>query len=100
MTIVANILPDHHIEVMLFLRRTMNSPTIGEWSDQEYDVIDGVALVGRILRSQFAPSDRPWLWVITGRPSGDGDNRGYATSLATAMSELTSQWETVGPAGA
>jgi hypothetical protein len=84
---------------MLVLRRTMKSPTSGEWSDQEFDVFDGDALVGHILRSQAASSDRPWLWTIAGRTPDAADNRGYAKSLEAAMSELTLRWETAGPDG-
>jgi hypothetical protein len=78
---------------MLVLRRTMNTSTIGEWSDQEFDVFDDDAVVGRILRSQIAFSDRPWLWIITGRSSGDVESRGYAKDLDGARSELTARWE-------
>lgn len=78
----------------------MDGSTSGEWSDQEFNVFDGGVLVGRILRSQSASSDRPWLWTITGWPSGDADSRGYAKNLETALSELTSQWESAGPAAA
>lgn len=75
----------------------MNSPTSGEWSDQEFDVFDGDTLVGHILRSQAASVDRAWLWTITRRPPVGAGERGYAKSLDAAMSELSSQWETSGP---
>ena len=88
----------HHTVGMLVLRRTMNSPTSGEWSDQEFDVFDGDALVGHILRSHSASSDRPWLWTITGRLPGSADDRGYAESLEAAMSGLASQWKAAGAA--
>lgn len=77
----------------------MRSPTSGEWSDQEFDVFDGDALVGHILRSQAASADRPWLWTITSRPPAGAGNRGYAKSLDAAMSDLTSQWEAANQAG-
>jgi hypothetical protein len=71
----------------------MISSTSGEWSDQEFDVFDGDVLVGRILRSHIASSDRPWLWTITGRSSDNVEDRGYARNLEGAMSELTARWE-------
>jgi hypothetical protein len=71
----------------------MNTSTTGEWSDQEFDVFDDDAVVGRILRSHIAFSDRPWLWIITGRSSGDAERRGYAKDLDSARSELTARWE-------
>jgi hypothetical protein len=76
----------------------MQSPTSGEWSDQEFDVFDGDALVGHILRSHAASVDRPWLWTITCRPPRGAENHGYAKSLDAAMSELTSQWVAADPA--
>ena len=91
---LANARPDHHISYMLVLRRTMNTSTRGEWSDQEFDVFDDDLLIGRILRSQITFSDRPWLWIITGRSSGDVESRGYAKDLDGARSELTARWET------
>lgn len=78
----------------------MDGSTIGEWSDQEFNVFDGDALVGRILRSQVASSDSPWLWTIVGSPSDNACNRGYSKNLETALSEMTSQWETGSPAAA
>jgi len=96
--VLANISSGQHTKLMLVLRRTMNSPTSGEWSDQEFDVFDEDALVGRILRSHAASSDRPWLWMIIGRSPDGVENRGYATSLEVAMSELTSRWEAPDPA--
>jgi hypothetical protein len=32
----------------------------------DYDVLDGERRVGRIFRSSSAPTDRPWMWTITG----------------------------------
>ena len=69
------------------------------WSHQEFAVFDGDVLVGRILRSQSASPDRPWLWAITSRPPGGADQQGYARSLEAALAELTSQWEAAGSAG-
>ena len=86
----------HHTEPMLVLRRTMKSSTSGEWSDQEFDVFDNDTLVGHILRSHSASADRPWLWTITSRHSGSAESRGFAKSLESAMSALTSQWESIG----
>lgn len=77
----------------------MDSPTLGEWSDQEFDVFEGDALVGHILRSHAASADRPWLWTISGKRGSGMTDRGYAESLDDAMAGLTSRWEGAGPAG-
>ena len=71
----------------------MSTSTSGEWSDQEFDVFDDDAVVGRILRSHIAFSDRPWLWIINGRSPNDFEKRGYAKNLEGARSELTARWE-------
>ena len=91
--------PDHHIGPMLGLKRRMTSATSGEWSDEEFDVFDDDTFVGRILRSQAASPDHPWLWTIDGRLPRGACNRGYAESLEAAMTGLSSQWETAGVAG-
>jgi hypothetical protein len=89
--------PEHHIGSMLVLRRKMTSDTSGEWSDEEFDVFNDGALVGRILRSPAASSDRPWLCTINRQLSGGPRGRGYAEDLEAAMAELSSQWEATGP---
>ena len=78
---------------MLVLRRTMNTSTSGEWSDQEFDVFDDDLFIGRILRSQITFSDRPWLWIINGRSPNDVEKQGYAKTLEGARSDLTARWE-------
>lgn len=85
--------PTHHIGSMLVLRRRMISATSGEWSNEEFDVFNDGVLVGRILRSPAASSDRPWLWMINRKSSGDPRNRGSAEGLETAFARLSSQWE-------
>lgn len=90
---LANTPTEHHIGFMLLLKRTMTSATTGEWSDQEFDVFDDDVFVGRILRSQAAPFERPWLWTINSRLPTGTSARGYAGSLETAVAEVRSRWE-------
>lgn len=83
---------------MLLLKRRMTSDTSGEWSDREFDVFDQDLLIGRILRSQLASLDRPWLWAVTvPHPSG-ADVRGHAENLEAAMAEVKLQYEATSPA--
>jgi hypothetical protein len=40
----------------------------GEWSADEYDVLEGNRRVGRIVLTAQGPQGMPWLWEITARP--------------------------------
>jgi hypothetical protein len=91
--------PAHHIDLMLVLRRKMTSDTSGEWSDEEFDVLNDGALVGRILRSPAASSDRPWRWTINKQLCGGARNRGDGESLEVAMAGLSLRWEASGQSG-
>ncbi len=96
---LAGMAPQHHIGRMLGLKRRTTSATSGEWSDEEFDVFDDGAPVGRILRSHAASPDHPWLWTIDRRLPRGAPNRGYAESLEAAMARLSSQWKAAGPPG-
>jgi len=85
---------------MLGLKRRTTSATSGEWSDEEFDVFDDDTFIGRILRSQSASPDHPWLWTIASRRPRGARSRGRAESLEAAMAGLSSQWESAGLAGA
>ena len=37
----------------------------GEWSADEYDVLEGNRRVGRIVLTAQGPQGMPWLWEIT-----------------------------------
>jgi hypothetical protein len=92
-------MPTYHIGSMLVFRRRVISATSGEWSDEEFDVFNDDAIVGRILRSPAASADRPWRWTINEQLCGGAHNRGDGESLEAAMAGLSSQWEAFGPSG-
>ena len=48
----------------LVLKRASASRSSGEWSDDDYDVLAGGVVVGRILKSAAAPVGMPWLWTL------------------------------------
>jgi len=48
----------------LLLKRASTSRSSGEWSDDDYDVLAGGVVVGRILKSAAAPVGMPWLWTL------------------------------------
>jgi hypothetical protein len=37
---------------------------IGEWSEDDYDVLASGAVVGRIMKVHAAPEGSPWLWTL------------------------------------
>jgi hypothetical protein len=63
----------------------------GEWSADEYDVLEGNRRVGRIALTAQGPQGMPWLWEITARPEST-QNRGYAVSCEQAMREFKARW--------
>jgi hypothetical protein len=42
----------------------VSKPPIGEWSDDDYDVLAGGVVVGRIMRAAASPEGTPWLWTL------------------------------------
>lgn len=75
---------------LLSLIRATRTPD-GEWSSDDYDVMEGNRAIGRITLSSRAPEGKPWLWAITARPDSP-QNRGYAVSREQALLELNARW--------
>jgi hypothetical protein len=50
--------------VSLILKRASASCPSGEWNDDDYDVLAGGAVVGRIMKASAAPVGAPWLWTL------------------------------------
>jgi hypothetical protein len=76
----------------LILRRASASRPSGQWSDDDFDVLEGGAVFGRIFKVPVAPPDRPWMWA-----SGhNGDIRraahGYAATREAAMAAFAKSW--------
>jgi hypothetical protein len=76
----------------LILKRGSTSRSSGTWGDDDYDVLEGGVVVGRIMLSLGAPQDRPWMWA-----SGhNGDIRraahGYEPTREAAMGAFAKSW--------
>jgi hypothetical protein len=74
------------------LKRGSTSRSSGTWGDDDYDVLEGGVVVGRIMLSPGAPQDRPWMWA-----SGhNGDIRraahGYEATREAAMEAFAKSW--------
>jgi hypothetical protein len=51
-------------ETSLILKRASASRSSGQWSDDDYDVLEDGVVVGRIFfLDAAAPPDRPWMWA-------------------------------------
>jgi hypothetical protein len=46
--------------VQLILKPASASRSSGQWSDDDYDVLENGVVVGRICKEHAAPPDRPW----------------------------------------
>jgi hypothetical protein len=45
----------------LILKRAATSRPSGQWSDDDFDVLEDGVVVGRISKEQAAPQGRPWM---------------------------------------
>jgi hypothetical protein len=77
----------------LVLKRASASRSSGEWSDDDYDVLAGGVVVGRILKSAAAPVEMPWLWTLA---YGHHEDRtpiyGYEPTREAAMAAFAKSW--------
>jgi hypothetical protein len=47
----------------LILKRASRSRPPSQWRDDDYDVLEGGVVVGRIFTSPATPQDRQWMWA-------------------------------------
>jgi hypothetical protein len=82
---------------VLVLKRASASRSSGEWNDDDYDVLSGDAVVGRIYEDTTVGNpDLRWFWSIlwsnvgTRRPVW---NNGRAPTLDEAKAQFRAAWE-------
>jgi hypothetical protein len=65
------------------------------WTDADDDfvVLSGGQVIGRIMRHPQAPKGCPWFWTITAREHPPSiHSRGYSATREQAMAEFKAQW--------
>jgi len=77
----------------LILKRASSSRPSGQWDNDDYELLAGGEVVGRIFRPNSAPEATPWFWSV-----GYGHRReleamnGYAETREAAMAAFAKSW--------
>jgi hypothetical protein len=77
----------------LILKRASLSRSSGQWSDDDYDVLENGVVVGRIFTSLVAPKEAPWLWSLAHtHVSNRRPTSGNAATRDEAMAAFAKSW--------
>jgi hypothetical protein len=77
----------------LILRRASASRPSGEWNDDDFDVLAGNIVVGRIMKAAAAPVGTPWLWTLAyGHHEDRTPTHGYEATRKDAMAAFAKSW--------
>ena len=80
----------------LILKRATASRPSGEWDDDDYDVLEDGAVVGRIMKTAAAPVETPWMWTLAfGYHEDRSPTHGYAATREDAMAAFAKSWRRV-----
>ena len=82
----------------LKLARTQKYFRFGDEND--YVVLDGGRVIGRIMLHPQGPTERPWFWTITDPDlKASIDNRGYSSTRDDAMADFKARFESLAADG-
>jgi hypothetical protein len=77
----------------LILKRAWASRPSGQWNDEDYDVLEDGAVVGRIFQVHTAPVGMPWMWTLAfGHEEDRKPTHGYAATREAAMAAFAKSW--------
>jgi hypothetical protein len=70
----------------LVLKRASASRPSGEWNEDDYDVLAGGDVVGRIFKANASPVGSPWMWTLAfGHHEDRTPTHGYAVTQEAGM---------------
>jgi hypothetical protein len=77
----------------LILKRANASRPSGQLSDDDYDVLSGGEVVGRIMKVITAPEETPWMWTLAyGQHRGRSPTHGFEATREAAMAAFAKSW--------
>jgi hypothetical protein len=77
----------------LILKRASASRPLGEWKDDDFDVLANGVVVGRIMKANAAPVGSPWMWTLAfGYHEDRMPTHGYAATREAAMAAFAKSW--------
>ena len=78
---------------LLILKRASASRSSGHWNDDDFDVLAGSEVVGRIFKANAAPVGSPWMWTLAFEHHEDRTpTHGYAATRETARAAFAKSW--------
>src|SRR5262249_50163163 len=77
----------------LVLKRAALSRSSGRWNDDDFDVLVGGKVVGRIYKASAAPVGSPWMWTLAfGQHEDRTPTHGYGATREAAMAAFAKSW--------
>jgi hypothetical protein len=77
----------------LILKHASAGRPLETWGDDDYDVLAGDAVVGRIMKSNNAPEATPWFWSLGyGHHEDRTPTHGYSATREEAMAAFAKSW--------
>jgi len=76
----------------LILKRASASRSSGQWHDDDFDVLEGGVIVGRIFMVPNAPPDRPWMWASGHNADIRRTAHGHEATREAAMAAFAKSW--------